>query len=278
MSSWPLDVTYDGQNPVSLLIHGDPVTLTPLDATTLEFAVEDDADPKLVGVSDASSIVRLVPSVGPNPLLVFPQRSLLCPANSKLKTVIELPLFVQIGVGTPRDVREIAQLKAPTTSRALYGPVDAGVLCTSVRSNVGVSIDDLLRSRPGQESSLVSTSDGDEPEISPKSEGAVRVSSDELTAYASLTISNRTAEPREVGKVMIPQDLLGLFEADGLIRTSHLKMQLLGEQEAELDFGTCPDPEARPIADLHGRERTTDGRKHLFDLSYRNKTGLEYGF
>lgn len=278
MSYWPLDLKYGVDNPVTIDVHGAPMRLAPLNATTLEYA-HGDSDPKVVGVSAEANVVRLVPTIGPQPLLVFPRRTLLCPANSMLKTVLRLPLFIRVGVGTTKDVREIAIIKPPSTSRALYGPVDAGALCTSVKSDVGVTIDGL-RAHAADDSissaTRVGQNSGDDPEMS--REDSRSLSEHDLVAFADLTITNETDEPKEVAKVMIPHDQLVLFEADQVTRTSHLKMRLLSESEAELDFGPCPDTEASPIPDLRGRVPTSDGRKHLFDLTYRNKTGLEYGF
>lgn len=209
-------------------------------------------------------------------MLVFPRRTLLCPANSQLKTVIDLPLFTKVGVGTARDIREITEIKSPLTSRALYGPVVAGVLCTSIKSNVGVSIRDLRGD--DEPSTLAARSSGDDPEISAVRGRGHRLTEQDLTAYVNVTVSNQTEKPLEVAKIMIPTDLLALFDSDGVIRTGRVQMHLLSETEEELDFKGCPDTEANPITDLHGRERVSDGRKHIFDLTYRNKTGLEYGF
>ncbi|MGM0556066.1 MAG: hypothetical protein ACQEVA_06790 [Myxococcota bacterium] len=282
MSLWPLDFKYGVDRPLALEVYGEPLKLTPLDATTLEYSYGGDEDSKLVGVSSETNIIRLTLSVGSIPLLIFPRRGLLCPADSKLKTVMRLPLFIQVGVGTANDVKEIAEIRPISTSRALYGPVDAGVLCTSIHSDVGVTIDELQGSADAESKAtspaIATLSAGDDPEMADDTQLAPSLSESSLAAFARLTISNETHEPREVAKIMVPHDLLTLYDSDGVILTSHLKMLLQSETEAELDFGPCPDAEASAIPDLQGRARINDGRKHLFDLTYRNKTGLEYGF
>jgi hypothetical protein len=202
MSTWPLDLKYPPETPLVIDVYGQSITITPLDATTLEFNQGDASNSKIVGVSENASIVRFVPTLGPHPLLVFPRRTLLCPANSQLKTVIDLPLFTKVGVGTARDIREITEIKSPLTSRALYGPVDSGVLCTSIKSNVGVSIRDLRGD--DEPSTLAARSSGDDPEISAGRGRGHRLTEQDLTAYVNVTVSNQTDKPLEVAKIMIP--------------------------------------------------------------------------
>lgn len=282
MAYWPLDLTYEAESPVSLQVYHQPLTMTPLNRRTLEFKWGEPDDAKIVGVGDDANIVRLVPTIGTSPLLIFPRRSLLCPARSKLKTVLRLPLFIEVGIGRSTDIRKISEIQPPSTSHALYGPVDAGVLCTSIRSEVGVSIDELrdltAESTSHEEPMRAADGSGDDPDMTVHRDLTRSLSEAELVAFVDVAISNRTGEPREVAKIMVPHELITLYESDDVIRTGQLEMKLLSESEAEIEFGPCPDTDALSIGDLHGRQREADGRKHLFDLHYRNKTGLEYGF
>src|SRR5690606_4724085 len=104
----------------------------------------------LVAIAQNADIVRFAPTLGERALLVFPKTKFLCPAGLELRTVFQIPVHLHIGVGTPSDIRLVEDLAPPTITRALYGPVDSGTICTSVRTRTAADIASYLAHEPDE--------------------------------------------------------------------------------------------------------------------------------
>lgn len=268
-TSWPWDIALGSEAAVDLEVFGQPLSVQRLDPVTLQYRYGDaPARSQLVGVSETTDTLRFVPSLGPIPLLVFPHTPLLCSGDTTAQVLLRLPLHLQVGVGRDSQIKRVDELVPESVSKALYGPVDAGVICTSIHAANGPSL--AMVDRVAREVDLEQTPDvvhGPGEEEHP------------LVAYTRLKVRNSTAEPLRVTKIMIPADTISLYQAGGRIYTSEVSMRLLSAQEAELEFLTCSADGATPLPDLAGhRTDMSPKKKFMFSHDYRSKTGLEYGF
>lgn len=275
MEIWPWEIELERDTSVTLDIFGEPLHIERLNPTTLRYQFGEESDTaRLIGVSETANTLRFVPTFGPLPLLIFPQTQLLCPSASTVRCVLRLPLHLQVGVGDKAGFKRIDELAPPSISRALYGPVDSGVLCTSIHAPNGGSIEEIDRMTPAEP--------GDRAPIARPYSDETEVSSEDtrdLVAYTYLRVRNRTEEPLLVSKVMVPASVISLYQAGRRTHTNEVSMWLLSAQEAELDFLKCPVPDTQPLVDLSGtRTDTGPKRSHFFSHNYRSKTGLEFGF
>ena len=218
--------------------------------------------------------------------------------------MITIPLYLQLGVGDAERIHLLSEMGPPKHGRALYGPVDSGVLCRSVRGPVHLSLDEALRqaqlAQEENEPPAEETRDDHEPGglldggVAER-EGASQGEASEADAarcdpvvetvvprpccHLSIRVFNDTGEPQEVTKVMLPSSFLRLYEDDeGRLLTGSVLMHVSSDREASLEDGACPDPRARPLPDLQGQTPRPERLTLLFKHTYKNKTGLEYGF
>jgi hypothetical protein len=271
MKSWPWDIKIGTNSALSFELLGSPVLFERLNPTTLRFQIGDDpSKSRLVGVTETTTHLRFVPSLGPIPLLVFLKNQLLCPSEATARYIVRLPLYLRVGVADDNHVRRIDELAPPHISKALYGPVDSGSICTSIHSPVAPSLEDLEDVAPEIGATLSAR---------PLAADAEIADTRQLVAYTQLRVRNHTEEPHTVTKVMLPADTVSLYQSDDHIYTNQVSMRLLSAHEAELDFLKCHVADATALVDLNG-ERTDTGPKNrlLFSHAYRAKTGLEFGF
>ncbi len=275
MTIWPWDIDLAGQARVTVDVCGRMLSVERLGKHTLRYQLGDDpANARLVGVSETDDLLRFVPTLGPMPLLVFPETPLLGPAGSTVRCVMRLPLHLQVGVGTQQSMKRVDELVPPGVSKALYGPVDAGTICTSIRAPNSTSVEaieelDALPRTPGSQTTCHAVEDS-------RPASATRR---ELVAYTHLRARNKTDEPLTISKVMIPAQDVSLYQAGGHTHTNEVSMRLSSAQEAEIDFLKCPVSDATGLVDLNGARTDVDPKKrHFFTYAYRSKTGLEYGF
>jgi hypothetical protein len=274
MDLWPWDIDLGADTTASFDLDGKTLRVDRINPTTLRYKFGDDEkQTRLVGVSETATKLRFVPTLGPLPLLIFPNVQLLCPAGATLRCVLRLPLHVQVGVDDKTGFRLIDEIVPPTASKALYGPVDSGVLCTSIHAPNAASVEDVERENAQAQGTLPIlaplTGDGEDAAKEPR----------QLVTYTYLRVRNKTEEPLLVTKVMIPAGVISLYQGAHHTHTNEVSMRLLSAQEAELEFLSCPVAETAPLPDLRGHRTDSSPKKpYFFSHTYRSKTGLEYGF
>ncbi len=291
MHSWPIDISFANGTHVKLRAFDERLTLKRIHPTTLTYTVGDPGakrhgeseSTRLVAIAPSANIVRFVPTLGERALLIFPKTKFLCPAGLEFRTVFQIPVHLHIGVGTATDIRLVEDLAPPSITRALYGPVDSGTICTSVRARTATDIASYLSYKPDEGEPFIpvpefhfGNMESDDASQSMTASDSTKVK--QLVAYASVKITNVTNEPLEVSKIMIPYNALSLFQTDKYLLCNEIQMRLLSRHEAEITSGDCPDPTAKPIDQGHGRFAIVDRRPHIFAYAYRSKTGLDYGF
>lgn len=243
---WPIDKALDAGGNESLLEISDQ-TLRVEIVGPGHVRVDFGGASRIVGLPQRSSRLRVVPDMGPLPLLLLPDRGIICSRRSSIKVYLSAPLYLKVGAGSHDELVSLADIPPIGIKRALYGPVDAGVICRAARCAVETS----------------SPSD-------PPSQRAL--------AYLALTIENKTGEPLEVNRLMIPLSMAGIHQ-DG-VRTwlGAYQLRLLSAVDAELTYLGAPAPGYEVVADLAGKPLTPLTRPVLFTHTYRAKTGLEFGF
>jgi hypothetical protein len=270
MDSWPWDIELDIEATAAFDLGGKALHVERVNPTTLRYRVgTNDKQTRLVGVSETATKLRFVPTLGPIPLLIFPQVQLLCPAGSTVQCVLRLPLHVQVGVDDESGFRRIDEIVPASVSKALYGPVDSGVLCTSIHAPTAASIDEF--EDRDQHSLPMLGRVSDDQSTSPQTH--------ELVTHTRFRVRNETEEPLLVTKIMIPAGVMSLFQDAHRTHTNEVTMGLLSAQEAELEFLKCPIDDTTPLPDLGGQR--ADGaptKPHFFAHAYRSKTGLDFGF
>jgi hypothetical protein len=275
MDLWPWDIELAADTTSTFDLGGKSLRVERVNPTTLRYRVGDDEKhTRLVGMTETASKLRFVPTLGPLPLLVFPNIQLLCPANSAVRCVLRLPLHIQVGIDDKTGFRRVDEIVPPSVSKALYGPVDSGVLCTSIHAPNAASVEDIEQetSRDAENRPPLLRSDALDVQNTEKAER-------QLVAYTHLRVRNKTEEPLLVSKVMIPAGVISLYQAGQLTHTNEVSMRLLSAQEAELEFLKCPVSETTPLPDLGGhRTDSTPKKPYFFSHTYRSKTGLEFGF
>ncbi len=270
VKTWPHEHTMsEGEDALRGRLQGRAFTLTRVNASWLHVQLHDEEERErpahiIVGVEDSARTIRFIPSLGPLPLLIFPKTRLLCPPQNTLPVVLSLPLYLRMGIGSGQRFALVSELEPPCMMRALYGPVDAGRLCRSIHSDIAFTQDEA---REAYHASQPPHDDEDGTlHLAPK------------PACLALKIYNAMSEPLEISKIMIPVELLSLYQgADGTPQTTSMKMRLFGQQEAEISSDKIPE-HTTPIADMNGTMPSPSRGSWMFSHSYRNKTGLEFGF
>ncbi|MBA2661126.1 MAG: hypothetical protein H0U74_02430 [Bradymonadaceae bacterium] len=287
MHRWPVNIPIKEDGGIALEVFGQELSLSRVHPTTLSYSLGEGAATRLVAVSENANIVRFVPTLGERALLIFPRSKLLCPAGLSIRVVFALPVHLHLGVGTEADMRLVDDIAPPTITRSLYGPVDAGLICTSVRAIAAMSINQLRDEasdecapelRFGEDIELADIEIGDDPQMSDAGDELPQSIRNELVAYMFLRVHNTTELPLEVSKVMVPINTLSLYQTRDYLLSNEIHLRLLSRQEAEISSGTCPDVDGVPIDLGQGRFAVPDRRPHLFAYAYRSKTGLDYGF
>lgn len=301
MHRWPVHIPLPDDSQIQVAIHGKDLRLTRLQPTSLEYCVGDDEGRRLVAIGENADLACFVPSLGERSMLAFPRPKLLCPAGLEIRVVMPLPVQVRVGVGTSEDIRYIEDIAPQHVTRALYGPVDSGLVCTSVRAPSATSIATLREAMvpidgpdadnergrrafvpPGvfHYGTAIPHDEpaGDDPQLTDPAPVEPDPIHNELVAFLWVRIHNATEGPLEVSKILVPVTNLHLYQSQHHLLTNEMRMRLISKQEAELTIGSCPDPDAVSVESAHGRYAMPDRRPQIFNYTYRNKTGLEYGF
>ncbi len=295
VKTWPIEVALRERGARRLNFLGRPLILERLAPGSLRYSLGDKPNEQyVVGVSESADTLRFIPALGATPLLIFPQNKLMCPVDVALDVVLAVPVYLRLGIGKGDHFAQIDEIAPPRMTRALYGPVDAGRVCRSVRTAVYASLDDAERETGLQPLPMVESTqrmqalppgsarfadegeEGRPPQSGDK--GLDLLLAGSLTCFLQLRIRNASDAHREVTKVMVPTEILNLYQREGVLLTSRLTMKLLSAHEAEISAEGPPAEGAQQIAELDGKTVAQDRRTLLFLHSYRAKTGLEFGF
>lgn len=221
-----------------------------------------------IGIDESATTLRFIPHPGQLPLLNFLDPHQLCPGRSTTDIVITVNLHTRMGVGDGENFRFLLDFPAAKeVPRALYGPVDAGLLCRSIRTPHYASLEQCLSAHDFGEDTV-------------QEEGVHPVLDFTPAAMVQISIYNSTNLPLGVGKIMIPLDLVGLYQKNEHLYLGRLAMKLLGPQEAELDYLGAPSIAgvSDAMRDLAGEPMIPLKKSFLFVHNYRTKTGLDFGF
>lgn len=240
---WPLDREIEDGKRHQGALCGRPFALTRDGATVL---LEYDDEQWLVGIPEHTRFLRLGPSLGSSPFLIFPHPTLVVPAGQALVRTFRVPLHLDIAALGDHPVR-LRELPPANITRSLYGPVDGGDVCWTVKQF--------------DESEAFLDLDG------PRAT---------LAGSVEIRIENRTARPHDVSKIMIPVDMIGLYDRAGTLYLSDVAMTLTSDHEAELQMEA--PARAKAMSNVLGVPMRPARRSFALSHSYRNKTGLEYGF
>lgn len=291
---WPIDVALREHGGRRLNFLGRPMMLERLAPGVLRYRVgEGPGEQFVVGVSESADTLRFIPALGATPLLIFPQTRLMCPVDVTLEVVLAVPVYLRLGIGKDARFAQIDEIAPPKMTRALYGPVDAGRLCRSVRSAVYATLEDAeaqtgapplpqvestqrLAALPPSSARFVEEVEAGAPPAGVS--GLERLLAGSLTSFLQLRIRNVSDAHREITKIMVPTEILNLYQRKGTLLTSRLTMKLLSAQEAEISAEGPPAEGSSQIVELDGKTIAQDRRTLLFLHSYRAKTGLEFGF
>ncbi|MFU8805326.1 MAG: hypothetical protein ACNA8W_16055 [Bradymonadaceae bacterium] len=270
MQKWPVNIRLEANADLTIGLFGKPLYIRRLQGSTLSCSLDVPTSERLVGIHESADTLQFVPELGERALLIFPRPTLLCPALLKLTVYIELPLFLQMSVGKGAHFDLIDGYTPPTVAKGIYGPVDAGIVCTSMKGRCAPSIETLTQRRLEEE-------DGHRSELSYEiDDGETR--RETLVAYCRLEVVNTTDAPLEITKIMLPANQLSLYQNGDQLLTNHVRMRLLSKQEAELSMLGAPDPPAKILQSGTRSPSTLDKGVQIFSFAYRSKTGLDYGF
>lgn len=243
--NWPLKIDFPPDTTLTGTLFGERLAVVHRDGA---LALEHGDEHLVVGLPARTKSLLAGPALGALPYLILPDPPLVIPRQTELTVALRVPLHLDLAARGVGDAQARLRTIPPVgLTRALYGPVDAGVLCWSVRGKSQVL-----------------------PEIRLAGHAA------ELAATVRVTCESRGAPTVRVSRIMIPTDMIGLYEtADGL-QLSDVTMTILGESDAELTME--PPPRSKPISDVLGAPLEPARRAFAFSHTYRNRTGLEYGF
>lgn len=267
MASWPIDIELPppGES-LELAIQQRRICLKRSSDNQLELTGEDYDQGIVIGGSPDMTTVRFIPTLGGLPLLVFPKSRLLCPAHQSFTVAFAIPVYIVMGLGSGSGFTRVIEFPPPRVPRALYGPVDAGVICRSVHTEIYATLE-----KARAQTSISEETSSEADELHPL------LWAPPLAVLMTM-FENQTNTPLDITKVMAPQTQLTLYEAKGDLLTNKLRMKLLGELEAELTSLGPASAEAVALTDLNGMPVITEPRPTLFTHSYKQKTGLEFGF
>jgi|GEM_PF-5719619 len=268
MASWPIDIELPlpGES-LELDIQHRKICLRRSSDNQLELTGEAYKQGVVIGGSPDMTTARFLPSLGTMPLLVFPKSRLLCPGHQSFEVAFSVPVYIVMGLGSEtRGFTRVIDFPPMRVPRALYGPVDSGIICRSVQTEIYHSLAVARRQTSVSEETSSETGESNPFLSAPP------------PAVLAIKLENTTSEPLDIIKIMAPLAHLNLYEEDGDLLTNHLRMKLLGELEAELTSTGSASPEAIPLKDLNGNPVVQDQRPTLFAHNYKQKTGLEFGF
>lgn len=202
-----------------------------------------------VALPKGTDRIRFGPALGDSPWLLLPDPALIVPAEQTLKKNFMFPLHLDVAAVSGETATRIRTLSSPRQTRALYGPVDGGTLCWSVQEGADPAAFDV--SVDGKTGACV--------------------------GKLELRVTNRTSTPQEVSRVLIPVDMVGLYhEGDGAALLSDVSMLIASDAEASLKME--PPRNGSLLHDVEGGALAPTRRAFAFSPSYRNRTGLDYGF
>ncbi len=268
---WPLRLSLSSDDSPSVEFFGKPLEMMLRPGPTLEWYHGTEETARITALPKTFQHLTFLPDLGERPLLLFPRPQLLCPGHLTLRLDMALPLHLKLAITTDEGELLVTRWSSPTTSRGAYGPVDQAVVCTSCRCPTAATADELAsryHDHPVLTGSLQRI-DGDPDPPLP------------LWARLHLEVVNTTAEPLEVGKIMVPTSALTLYTRTDTpaVATNALTLRLVGPQEAELRSASRPHgPGQYSPLDAPPRSAALDNKALLFLHNYKSKTGLEHGF
>lgn len=270
-SRWPLTLPLDDEAFPKVELFGKPLSFRLLGGPSLELSRGTKESTRIAGLPETSNRLLFLPGLGEKPLLLFPRPQLLCPGGLTLNVSLVISLGIQLSVSDAEESHLLSEWPTPNASRGSYGPVDSALLCSS--QVCPVSTGERYLSELFEESFSF-------PELVVEYKGDLDILRFPCWALIPLKITNITAMPLEVNKVMIPSNHLSFFqnEETGQMITNALSMRLLSTNEAELAIDDSPTP-AGKWRYITGRKIiSADRRPYIFLHAYRSKTGLEHGF
>ncbi len=238
--NWPLQIDLPESLEIKGSAYGHHITMVRR-GDSLALCVGDQS--WNVGLPSRAKQIRLGPTLGDLPFLIFPHPSVIVAPEAEVTLEVEVPLHLDLAAGGSR-LRTLAPLGL---ARALYGPVDDGKLCWSVHENAAVLTELRIGGQAGR-----------------------------LSAVAAVTCHNRSTAPVEVTRIMVPQDMVGLYDGEDRIHLSDVTMTIVGDAEAELTIE--PANGGRLLTDVLGLPIEPARRAFAFSHTYQTRTGLEYGF
>lgn len=247
--TWPIDMPLEDGARLKGTAYGVPLELS---RHGLSLILRYDEKVWDVGIPEGSHHIRFGPSLGPLPFLLFPSPPLLIPSGCDLRRTFSVPLHLDIAVVAKQSNR-VRELTPHGFTKSLYGPVDMGTICWTVR-----------------------------PAESLNREFSMGETAGSLAGSLHLTIENNADGPHGVEKIMIPVDMVGLYsggdvEQDrAMVQMSDVRMRLLGELTADLTME--PPRKAKQLPSVSGYPIRPSRRSFAFSHEYRNRTGLDYGF
>ncbi len=268
MSIWPIDLPLPepGEH-TQTQVRGESLTLERHSPTHLD-VTHGDGPVRRIGISKSATTLRFIPHPGTMPLLNFLEPRLLCPSHTMLDVVITVDLLTRMGVSDGQSFAHLLDLGNDVHSKALYGPVDTGILCRSIHTPHYASLEHCRKAHDFGEDTNESGDSTSHPLLTHLPMAMVHIS-----------IHNTTHAPLEVSKIMLPTELMGVYQQGEHIYLGKLAMNLTGPQEAELDYGGPPRVDKiSPVHDLNDHPMVPARKSFLFVHSYRNKTGLDFGF
>lgn len=241
--NWPLKIDLPAKGPVTGTVFGE----------RLVFEKQHDTLSLILGETKwtvalplAAKTLMFGPALGPLPYLLFPSPTLVLPSGTEIVRTFRVPLHLDLAAAGSADAR-LRTIAPIGLTRSLYGPVDAGTICWSVRNDGDVS----MELRIG---------------------GEVR----DLSAQVRLSCDNQSSTQVDVSRIMIPTDMVGLYQVATGLRLSDVTMTVVGESDAELTMKSAEG--GRALIDVVGQTISPVRRSFAFSHTYRNRTGLDYGF
>lgn len=264
---WPIDLALPepGEH-YTHHVHGEDLSVARHSPTHLDVTYGTHTQLR-VGIDKSATTLRFIPHPGAQPLLNFLEPRLLCPARSHIDVVITVELHTRMGVGRDEQFVHLIDMGLRQQPKALYGPVDAGIICRSIHTPHYASLEQCRHEHDFGE------------ETSDSLDTAHPVLTHAPMAMVHVSLSNVTTLPLEVSKIMVPLELIGLYQHQDHLYMGRLTMKLVGPHEAELDYAGPPDIKGvEPLRSLDNSAMIPAKKTFLFVHNYRTKTGLDFGF